>query len=112
MSVTSKPVVAGTQLVTTNSTLYTANNVTAIIDALTLCNTSASAATATIDLVSSGGSAGVTYRIISARSIGAGETYRCPEAIGHSLKTGDSIQGLSGTADAITVRATVREVTG
>jgi len=112
MAVTPRNVVGNTQLGTSNATLHTATNVQEIIDAFTICNTSAAAATATIDLVSSGGTAGVTHRIISARSIGAGETYRCPEAVGHTLNTGDSIQGLASDASALTVKVSARVVTG
>ncbi len=112
MAVTPKGLIASQQLTGSNATYYTATNVRTIIDKMTLCNTTAGAITATIDLVDSGGSAGATERIISARSIAAGETYTCPEAVGHILNPGDTIQGLASSATSITIRASGREVSG
>jgi hypothetical protein len=112
MAVTPKGLIASQQLSGTNATYYTATGVRTIIDKMTLTNTTAGAITATIDLVDSGGSAGASERIISARSIAAGETYNCPEAVGHILNPGDTIQGLAGSAASITIRASGREVSG
>ena len=112
MAVTPKGLIASQQLTGSNATYYTATNVKTIIDKMTLTNTTGGAITATIDLVDSGGSAGVTERIISARSIAAGETYTCPEAVGHILNSGDTIQGLASAATSITIRASGREVSG
>jgi hypothetical protein len=107
-----KALVASQQLTNSNATYYTATNTRAIIDKMTLCNTTGGPITATIDLVDSGGSAGVTERIISARSLAAGETYTCPEAVGHILNAGDTIQGLASANTSITIRVSGREVTG
>lgn len=112
MAVNPKTLVSSQQLTNSNATYYTATNVRTIIDKMTVCNTTAGAVTVTIDLVDSGGSAGVTERVISARSIAAGETYTCPEVVGHILNSGDSIQGLAGAGTSITIRASGREVTG
>lgn len=112
MQVTPKKIVASQQLAVSNATYYTATNVKTIIDKMTLCNTTAGAITVTIDIVDSGGSAGVSERVISARSIAAGETYRCPEVVGHILNAGDTIQGLASAATSITIRASGREVSG
>ena len=68
--------------------------------------------TVTIDLVDSGGTAGASERMISARSIAAGETYICPEVVGHILNAGDSIHGLASEYTSITIRASGREVSG
>jgi hypothetical protein len=112
MAVTPKTLVESQQLTNSNATYYTATNVRTIIDKMTLCNTTGGAVTATIDLVDSGGSAGVTERIISARSLAAGETYTCPEAVGHVLDSGDTIQGLASANTSITIRVSGREVSG
>jgi hypothetical protein len=112
MQVTPKPLIASQQLTDSNATYYTATNVRTIIDKMTICNTTAGAVTATIDIVDSGGAAGVTERLISARSIAAGETYPCPEVVGHYLSNGDTIQGLAGAAASLTIRASGREVSG
>jgi hypothetical protein len=112
MAVTPKKLVASQQLAATNGTLYTATNCYTIIDKFTLVNTTAGAVTATIDIVDATGLAGATERVISARSLAAGESYTCPEMVGHILNPSDTIQGLASAATSITVRASGREVTG
>jgi hypothetical protein len=112
MTTTPKAIIEPSQLPNANNTYYTATGIRTIIDKMTLCNTTAGAVTATIDLVVSAGSSGVSQRVISARSIAAGETYTCPEVVGHILNPGDSIQGLAGAAASITIRASGREVSG
>jgi len=112
MAVTPKAIIAAQQLTNANATYYTATNIKTIIDKMTLTNTTAGAVTATIDLVDSGGSAGASERMISARSIAAGETYICPEVVGHVLNAGDTIQGLASANTSITIRASGREVSG
>ena len=112
MAVVPKGLVESQQLTNANATYYTATNVRTIIDKMTLCNTTSGAVTATVDLVDSGGSAGASERIISARSIAAGETYICPEAVGHVLNNGDSIQALASANTSITIRVSGREITG
>ncbi len=112
MAVQPKKLVASQQLTGSNATYYTATNVYTIIDSAYLCNTTGGAVTATIDLVDSGGTAGVSERCISARSIAAGETYPCPELVGQILNPGDTIQGLASAATSITFRVSGREVSG
>ena len=112
MAVSPKKLIASQQLTGSNATYYTATNCYAIIDACTLVNTTAGAITVTLDIVDTSGSAGATERIISARSIAAGESYRCPEMVGHILNPGDTIQGLASSAASITIRCSGREVTG
>lgn len=112
MAVVAKALIETQQLTIANLTYYTAVNVRTIIDKMTLCNTTSNAISVTIDLVKSGGTAGNVERIISARSISPGETYLCPEAVGHILNTGDSIQGLASSATSITIRASGREISG
>lgn len=103
--------VAAQQLTGSNATYYTATNVRAVIDKCTVTNTTAGAVTLTLDIVDAGGSAGATERIISAKSIAAGETYRCPEMVGHVLENGDTIQGLASAATSLTIRVSGREIT-
>ena len=108
-----KALIEGTQLTNINSTYYTATNVRTRIDKCTLCNTTGGAITVTLDIVVAAGTAGVTQRVMSARSIGAGETYPCfSELVGHWLNPGDSIQGLASAATSITLRASGVEVSG
>lgn len=112
MAVTPKTLVSSQQLTNANATYYTASNVKTIIDKMTVVNTTGGAVTVTVDLVNSGGSAGVSQRVISARSIAAGETYTCPEAVGHTLNNGDSIQAVASANTSLSFRVSGREVTG
>lgn len=82
-----------------------------IIDKFTGTNTTGVAATLSIKLVASGGSAGVANTIVLAKTLAAGETYTFPEVVGHVLNPGDFISTLPGTGAAITIRASGREVT-
>lgn len=111
MAVTVKKLISAQQLTAANATYYTATNCKTIIDKCTVTNTTAGAITLTLDIVDSGGTAGVTERMISAKSIAAGETYTCPEMVGHILNDGDTIQGLASAATSLTIRASGREIT-
>ncbi len=93
------------------TTQYTSNGGRTIVDKFTATNTTGAAAALTVRLVPSGGSAGATNTVLSAKSIAAGETYTCPEVVGHVLEPGDFISTLAGTAAAITIRASGRQVT-
>lgn len=111
MTVTVKKLVSSQQLTNANATYYTATNCKAIIDKCTLVNTTAGAITVTLDVVDSAGTAGVTERLLSAKSIAAGEAYTCPEIVGHMLESGDTLQGLASASTSITIRVSGREIT-
>lgn len=111
MAVTPKRLIAGSQLTTSAATYYTATAVKARIDALVLTNTSAGAVTATVYLVPSGGSAGASNCILSARSLAAGESYVVPGALGQWLDSGGTIQALASSATSITIVASGVEST-
>lgn len=103
MAVTGKPLAAGT-LTTSAATYYTAQAaVRTRIDAFSVCNYSASAATFTIHLVPSGGSAGPSNILVSARSIAAGASARVPEAVNQWLSGGGTIQALASAGGAVTI---------
>jgi hypothetical protein len=112
MSVVAKSLFAPNQAPAANTPQYTANGVRTIIDKFTGTNTTGAVATLTVFLVPAAGAAGVTNTIVSARSLAAGECYTFPEIVGHVLNSGDFLVTLAGTAAAITVRASGREVTG
>lgn len=101
-----KRLVDGAQLITTAGTYYTAPaNTFATISACTLTNTTAAAVTATLYLVPSGGTAGVTNCILSARTIAAGESFNVGSAIGQTLPTGGTLQALAGAAASVALVA-------
>jgi hypothetical protein len=94
-----KRLISGSQLTGSAATYYTVPTNTnavispkAVITRLILCNTTAGAVACTVYLVPSGGAAGVTNTITSAKSIAVGETWCCPEAEGQVLEAGGFIQ--------------------
>lgn len=95
----------------TQSTVYTATGVTAIIDKFTATNYSGTAATISANLVTSGGTAGNDNLIVKTKTLQASETYTFPELVGHVLRPGGFISTLAGTASAINIRVSGREVT-
>lgn len=110
--ITSKPLFEALQAANAQTTQYTTPAGTkTIIDKLTGTNTTAAAATLTVNLVASGGGAAATNVITSAKTIAPGEAYTFPEIVGHVLNAGDFISTLAGTAAAITIRASGREIT-
>jgi hypothetical protein len=112
VSVIAKSLFAPNQAPAGNTTQYTAAGVRTIIDKFTGTNTTGAAATLTVFLVPNAGAAGVTNTVVSAISIAAGACYTFPEVVGHVLNSGDFLVTASGTAAAITVRGSGREVTG
>lgn len=113
MAVTLKRLISGSQLTTSAATYYTVPSAgaSARIDRMTLTNTTTSVVTATVYLVPSGGSAGSTNTLISAKGLAGGETYNCPEVTGQVLAAGGFIQALSNTAASLTIVASGVEVT-
>ena len=93
------------------STVYTATGVTAIIDKFTATNYSANAATISVNLVTGGGTADNNDLIVKTKTLQASETYTFPELVGHVLRPGGFISTLAGTASAINIRVSGREVT-
>ena len=92
-------------------TQYTATGVTTIIDKFTATNYSAAAATISVNLVTSAGSAGNTNLITKTKSLQPSEVYTFPELVGQVLGNGDFISTIAGTASAINMRVSGREVT-
>jgi hypothetical protein len=94
----------------TQTTQYTATNVSTIIDKFTATNYSASAATISINLVTQFDSSGNQNLIIKAKTLLPSETYTFPELVGHVLQPGGFISTIAGTASAINIRSSGREV--
>ena len=94
----------------TQTTQYTANGVTTIIDKFTATNYSASAATISINLVTVSGSAGNLNLITKTKTLQPAEVYTFPEIVGQVLGSGDFISTIAGTATSINIRASGREV--
>jgi hypothetical protein len=94
----------------TQTTQYTANGVTTIIDKFTATNYSASAATLSVNLVTVLDGTGNQNLIVKAKTLLPSETYTFPELVGHVLQPGGFISTIAGTASAINIRSSGREV--
>jgi hypothetical protein len=111
MTVTVKNLVPSKDVANTQTTQYTANGVTTIIDKFTATNYSASAATISVNLVTTSGSAGNSNLITKTKTLQPSEVYTFPELVGQVLNSGDFISTIAGTASAINMRVSGREVT-
>lgn len=111
MSVLVKTLIPSKQAEGSQTTQYTAVNCKTIIDKFTATNTSAGNVTISVNLVTSGGSAGVTNLIVDSRSIAPDEAYTFPELVGQVLEPGGFISTIAGAATSLTIRASGREIT-
>ena len=110
MTVTVKTLVPPKQMEAVQTTQYTATSVKALIDKATVTNTDTSNRSFSVNLVQSGGSAGNSNLIIDDRVVVPGETYLCPELIGHELDSGAFISTVASAANALTIRISGREI--
>lgn len=111
MTVTVKVLIPSKIAESSQTTQYTATNAVAIIDKFTATNYSASAATISVNLVTSGDVAGNNNLVTKTRTLQPSETYRFPEIVGHVLSAGSFISTIAGTGSAINIRSSGREVT-
>ena len=111
MTVTAKVLVPAKFAENAQTTQYTASGVTALIDKFTATNISASAATISVNLVTTAGSAGSSNLITKTKTLQPNEVYTFPELVGQVLGSGDFISTIAGTASAINIRVSGREVT-
>ncbi len=110
MTVTVKVLIPAKIAEATQTTQYTANGVTTIIDKFTATNYSASAATISVNLVTVSFSAGDANLITKTKTLQPAEVYTFPELVGQVLSPGAFISTLAGTATSINIRASGREV--
>ena len=111
MTVSVKVLVAAKTVENSQTTQYTATGVTAIIDKFTATNYSATAATISVNLVTAAGSSGNQNLITKTKTLQPAEVYTFPELVGQVLGVGDFISTIAGTASAINMRVSGREVT-
>jgi hypothetical protein len=111
MTVSVKVLVPAKTVENAQTTQYTATGVTAIIDKFTATNFSGTAATISVNLVTVSGSAGNSNLITKTKTLQASEVYTFPELVGQVLGIGDFISTIAGTASAINMRVSGREVT-
>jgi hypothetical protein len=111
MTVTAKVLVPAKTAEAAQTRQYTATNVTTIIDKFTATNYSAGAATISVNLVTASGTAGDDNLITKARTLQPSEVYTFPELVGQVLSPSAFISTLAGTASAINIRVSGREIT-
>ena len=111
MTVIVKNIVPAKTVENTQTTQYTASNVVTIIDKFTATNYSGTAATISVNLVTTAGSAGNSNLITKTKTLQPSEVYTFPELVGQVLNNGDFISTIAGTASAINMRVSGREVT-
>lgn len=95
----------------TQQTQYTSSGLKTIIDKFTATNFSGSAAVISVNIVSAASTAGNTNLITKTKTLQPTETYTFPELVGQVLNSGDFISTLAGTASAINIRASGRQIT-
>lgn len=110
MSVNVKNIIPSKTAEATQTTQYTASGLKCIIDKFTAVNYSASAANISVNLVTSGDSAADANIITKTKTLQPNEVYTFPEIVGHVLASGGFISTLAGTASAISIRSSGREV--
>ena len=111
MTVTVKVLIAAKNAESAQTTQYTANGVTTIIDKFTATNYDTAARTLSVNLVTSGDTAGNQNLIVKTKTLQAGETYTFPEIVGQVLASGGFISTIASAATTINIRASGREVT-
>lgn len=111
MTVTVSVLVPPKQMEASQTTQYTATNVRAIIDKATVTNTDTVSRTFSVNIVTSGGAAGVSNLVIDTRTVQPDETYLCPELVGHVLAPGGFISTIASNATSLTLRVSGREIT-
>ena len=110
MAVSSKVLIPSKLAEIAQTTQYTATNVKGIIDKFTATNTDTADATLSVNLVAASGTPGAGNLIVDTRTIAPGETYTCPELVGHNIELGGFISTAT-SANVITIRASGREIT-
>lgn len=111
MTVTVKNIIPRKQAEAAQTSQYTAQDCKTIIDKFTATNTTASNVPFSVNLVAATFTAGADNLVLKTRSIAPNETYTCPELVGQVLEAGGFISTLAGTASALTISASGREIT-
>jgi hypothetical protein len=111
MTVTVKVLIPAKSAENTQSTQYTATGVTTIIDKFTATNYSATAATISVNLVTSADTAGNQNLIVKTKTLQPAETYTFPEIVGAALAPSGFISTIASAATAINIRSNGREIT-
>ena len=110
MSIAVQVLISSRTALNTQTTQYVATGVSAIIDKFTATNYSSAAATLSVNLVTLNDTPGNQNLIVKSKTLLPSETYTFPELVGHVLAPGGYISTIAGTASAINIRCSGREV--
>ena len=110
MAVTISNIIPAKTAENVQTTQYTSTGVQTIIDKFTATNYSGSAATISVNLVAPSGSTGNDNLIVKTKTLQPSETYTFPELVGQVIVLGGFISTIAGTATAINIRASGREI--
>lgn len=111
MTVTVRVLIPAKTAENTQTTQYTANGVTTIIDKFTATNYSATSATISVNLVTGADTAGNQNLIVKTKALQPAETYTFPEIVGAALSSSGFISTIASASSAINIRANGREIT-
>jgi hypothetical protein len=111
MTVTVRVLIPAKTAENTQTTQYTANGVTTIIDKFTATNYSATAASISVNLVTGADTAGNQNLIVKTKTLQPAETYTFPEIVGAALSSSGFISTIASASSAINIRANGREIT-
>lgn len=92
------------------TTQYTSQNVTTIIDKFTATNFGASTATLSVNIVTGGDTPGNANLITKTRTLQPNEAYTFPELVGQVIAASGYISTLASAANTINIRSSGREV--
>jgi hypothetical protein len=110
MAVLTRVLISAKTAEATQTTQYTATNVTTIIDKFTATNYDTVARTISVNLVALSGSAGNDNLIVKTKTLQPSETYTFPELVGQVLANGNFISTIASTSTSINIRASGREI--
>lgn len=111
MTVTATVLIPAKTVENAQTTQYTSSGIVTIIDKFTATNYSAALAAISVNLVSSGNTAGNQNLIVKTKYLQPSETYTFPEIVGSTIAVGGFISTLADTASAINIRASGRVIT-
>jgi len=111
MTVTPKKLFTPATLTNSAATYYTVPASTkTVLKKVSFTNTDTVPRTVTLYLVESGGSAGASNIIISAKAIAPGDTYEAYEVEGHIMNSGDFIRALASQASVVSMHISGVEI--
>ena len=110
MAITATVLVAAKTVEATQSTQYTATNVTTIIDKFTVTNYSAVPVTLNVNIVTAGSAPSNSNLIVKARTLAPSATATFSELVGQVLLPNSFISTLASNAASLNMRVSGREI--